>query len=85
MQNMEKTSLDLQSATDPFYTLLYLLSIDTLDRSREELERALLEYDQNIVFEVKNRKYGNQHWPQTTDFLEEISQKNRHIFIIWNA
>ena len=37
------------------------------------------------MIEVRHRKEGMERFPEFTDYLEELSQKSKTVFIIWGA
>ncbi|WP_305209331.1 hypothetical protein [Dubosiella newyorkensis] len=80
---MKKQILDLKSTKEPMKELCVLLKID--EKSIHDPRTIFLEEYDPIVIEVRHRKEGMERFPEFTDYLEELYQKSKTVFIIWGA
>ncbi|EOS61161.1 hypothetical protein C815_00633 [Firmicutes bacterium M10-2] len=78
---MKKILFDCSVIEDPYLALAAFLEIDP--DGNVPLKKKIINYAKPAILEIFFREEGIRKWPKFIDFLEEVSQKNRWIFVIW--
>lgn len=78
---MKKILFDCSVIEDPYLALAAFLEIDA--DVNVSLKKKITDYARPVIVEIFFREDGIRKWPRFIDFLEEVSQKNRWIFVVW--
>jgi len=79
--SMKKILFDCESVKDPYEFLREALEIEPMDKA--QLKRRILGFRTPAIVEVEHRFEGVKRWSEFINFLEEVSQKNRFLYIVW--
>lgn len=81
---MKKIIIDLNAVVDDSFNLMYeLFGLDVENKSYEDFESRMLQYQIEMIVEVINLKSNLTQCPKWIYILESIQQKSDSFYCVW--
>ncbi len=81
---MKKIIIDLNSIVDDSFDNIYeIFGLDVKEKSYQDFESRMLQFQIEMIVELKNLESNLKHCPKWIVTFESIQQKNDTFYCIW--